>query len=169
MAKEEKEFFDFSKELENIKKEYKPLQKKYSLPEFEKLAEDFDVERAVYRETSFILRDIRRFIAERMSSYLSLFEVMVNPAGPPAFFFLIMKNLKPEELKEIKQIYDVLAKIQIRMIKTDIIYDEKLEAEMIKSSYDEWQDVKLKIREIIEDFEKKLEHVSEDEKRGYVG
>jgi hypothetical protein len=169
MVKEEKEYIDFSKEIEKLKKEYKPLQKKYSLPEFERLQEDFDIDRAVYRETSFILRDTRRIIAERLSSYLSLFEMLVNPTGPPAFFFLIMKNLKPDELKEIRKIYDILAKIQIRMLKTDIVYEEKAEAEMIKNSYKEWQDIKLKIRELIEDFEKKLENVSEEEKRGYVG
>ena len=169
MAKEEATGIDFTKELDELKKEYQPLQKKYSLPQFEKLAEDFDVDRAVYRETSFVLRDIRRIISERLSSYLSLFEMLINPTGPPVFFFLIIKNLKPEEQKEIKNIYDILAKIQIRMIKTDIIYEEKLEAEMIKESHIQWQEIKPKIKELIESFEKKLDHVFKDEKQGYVG
>jgi protein subunit release factor A len=169
MAKEEVAGIDFAKELDKLKKEYKPLQKKYSLPEFERLQEDFDVDRAVYRETSFILRDLRRIIAERLSSYHSLFEMLVNPAGPPVFFYLVIKNLKPDELKEIKKIYDILSKIQIRMIKTDIVYEEKAEAEMIKSCHEQWQDIKPKIKELIESFEKKLENVSEDDKRGYLG
>ena len=75
------------KDIQEIEKEYNPLKEKYNLPEFKKLAEDFDIEKVVEKETSFLLREIRRAIAEKISAYLHLFETLVNPASPPVFVF----------------------------------------------------------------------------------
>ena len=170
MVKIEKEgYIDFFVELEKFKKEYVILQKKYSLPKFEELAEDFDIEKAVYRETSFVLRDIRRLIAERFGGYLSLFETLVNPSAPSVFIFSILKNLSSEETKDIKETYDTLAKIQIRMAKIDVIYSEKKEAEFIKNSYKEWEELKPKIFKLFEKIEEKMNNSEEKEKRGYLG
>jgi len=169
MKKEEKTCIDFFTELEKLKSEYSLLQKKYTLPKFEQLACDFDIEKSVYRETSFTLRDIRRIIADRIGSYLSLFETLVNPAAPSAFIFSVLKNMSAGELKDVKDVYETLAKMQIKMAKIDIIYDEKKEAEFINQASKDWQELKPKIFSMFDNIESKMNNKEEKESRGYVG
>ena len=46
--------------LEELKKKYEKLQKQYSLPSFEKLNEEFDIEKIAENETDFLLREVRK-------------------------------------------------------------------------------------------------------------
>jgi hypothetical protein len=158
-----------SKDMEEIKKEYEILKNKYSLPEFEKLAEDFDVEKIVEKATSFILRDVRRAIGERISVYLHFFETLINPAAPPMFIFSILKNLEERDREKIREVYRKLANLQISAMKLDTFYKEKDEAEFIKKANEKWGDIKKKTHELLDDFEKKFKADSESIKKDYFG
>ena len=172
MEKEEKteeKRGNFEKELEKLKSAYSIFQKKYSLPSFERLAEDFDIDKLAYKRGSFILRDIRRTMNDRLNSYMSIFETFLNPSNSPSFVLNLLKHVSKEESKEIKEIYKVISKIQIKSIEVDVNYDEKKEAEYIKSIINEWHVLKQKIYAIAKELEGKM-YKSEDEKeRGYFG
>lgn len=156
-------------DLESIKKEYKEFSVKYKLPEFEALAEDFDIERISEKETSFLLREIRRAIGEKVNAYLHLFETLINPTSPPVFIFSILKNVSEKDQKSMREVYKKLAKAQIQVMKLDTIYSEENEVEFIKNFFDEWQELKTKIHDLVSDFEKKLEESNNSKKRGYLG
>lgn len=156
-------------DLKSIKKEYKELGIKYKLPEFEALAEDFDIEKILEKETSFLLREIRRAISDKSNAYLHLFETLINPTSPPVFIFSILKNVGEKDQKSMREVYKKLAKAQIQIMKLDTIYSEENEAEFIKNFFDEWQELKTKICDLVNDFEKKLEGSNNSKKRGYLG
>lgn len=155
--------------VEEVKDHYEELKEKYALPGFENLAEDFDVEKAAEKETSFVLRDIRRVISEKMSAYLHFFENIMNPASPPMFIFTILKSLPQKDKDKIKELYKQIAKLQIQAMKLDTIYTEEAEAEYIKTSFTIWQDMKKDIHSLIESFDKSFSSESNVTSKGYFG
>ncbi|MAH51707.1 hypothetical protein CMI37_38170 [Candidatus Pacearchaeota archaeon] len=156
-------------ELQDINKEYEKLKQTYKLPEFQQLAEDFDIEKVTEKESSFLLREIRRMVSEKLSAYMHLFETLLNPTTPPMFIFTIIKNSNEKEKETIKEVYKKLAKLQLHAIKLDTIYNEKSEADFIIKSNQEWKDAKQKAHDLFEQFETKFEENNNSGRKGYFG
>ncbi len=155
--------------LAEFKRGYEDLKKKYDLPDFMKLGEDFDIEKVADKETSFPLRDIRRMIAEKISAYLHLFEIFMNPANPPMFIFSMLKNANEGDMDMIKLIYKDIAKMELELLKLDTIYNEKKEAEFIICTAKVWDKLKMDISKLLEKFDKSVEEGNSVSKRGYFG
>jgi hypothetical protein len=158
----ENEDFDFESA-------YNKLKEKYDLPEFKKLAEDFDIEKSSDKETNFLLREIRRTINEKLSSYLHLFETLMNPSAPPMFVFSFLRGITESDKETIKEVYKRLSRTQIDIMKIDTVYSEVSEAKFIKSTYTEWQELKKIISNLIEEFESNFDKDNYVKKGGYFG
>jgi hypothetical protein len=156
-------------EIEVVRENYNLLSKTYSLPDFEKLREDFDIDKTIESGDSFLLRDVRRTIIDKLSGYLHLLEGLINPANSPMFVFSFMKNLSDKDKIEIKEIYKELSKIQIAAMKLDTIYSEKTEAIAIQQYFSDWQKLKKRVYSLIENFEKEFEKISEEKNKNYFG
>ena len=148
--------------LEKIKKQYEPLKKKYKLPEFSKLNEEFEIEKIQEKETEFILREIRRAMSEKIAACLRFFEMLVNPQLTPLFLLSSLKNLTLREKEIIEKIYRELAQLELEAVKLDISYNESKEAKAILQIMEKWQELKTEMEEIISVLE--LKH-KETEKR----
>lgn len=156
-------------DLDNLKKEYKKIQEKYSLPEFDELNKEFMIEKIVESETDYLIREVRKHVAERLYSYLRFTETMLNPQNAHLFMFSIIKTMDEEDKKKVSDIYKKLAENEIKMVKIDIIFDEEKEAEFIKNSYNLWKEVSKEIFSIIEKAEKKLDDKFDAPNKGYFG
>jgi hypothetical protein len=152
-----------------IKKEYKKLQKKHSLPTFEKLDENFHVSKIGEKDLSFLAREIRGSMNEKFSAYLALFENLLSPAGPPMFVFSLLRGISPGDKEKVKEIYTILAKSQLDIMKLDTVYSEEKEIEFINNSYEKWQDLKLEIMQLIENFESIFGNENSERTKGYLG
>ncbi|MCK5321235.1 hypothetical protein KAJ38_01535 [Candidatus Pacearchaeota archaeon] len=148
---------------------YSKLKQKYELPNFNELSENFDIEKTIDKESIFLIREIRRTINEKLSAYTHLFETLLNPTATPMFMFSILRGIDEDNKKKIKEVYKKLSKLQIKAIKLDTIYSEQAEVEFIKNSFNEWQDLKKTIYEIIEKFDKDIEEDNSSKERGYFG
>ena len=62
------------KKLEKLKTDYKVFQEKYSLPNFDELNEDFQIEKISESETDFILREVRKYVTDKFFNYLRFIE-----------------------------------------------------------------------------------------------
>ena len=155
--------------IKDIENEYVKIEKKFQLPEFAKLIEDFDVDKIAEKEGGILIRDVRRTINDKLSAYLHLFETLMNPSSPPIFVLTFLKNLTDDNRKLIKEIYKNLSKIQLSNMKLDTIFDEKKEAEFIKNSFNEWQPMKKKVYSLFGDFEQEFEKNSESKEKSYFG
>lgn len=153
--------------LDKLRKDYEEVSVKYGLPSFMELAEEFDIER-IERGSSFILRDVRRGVNEKLAAYLHLLETFLNPSSAPMFVFSMMKNIGEAEKKEINTIYQALSKYQIEVFKLDTVYSEKKEAEFIKNAFSSWIGMKNKIYSLIEKIGGEVESVPQGS-RGYFG
>lgn len=135
--------------LEDLKKEYNVLQKKYSLPSFDELNKDFVIEKIACEETEFLLREIRRFIGEKVLNYFRFIETLLHPVNAPMFYFSLLKILTIKEKKILGEAYKKLMKIEVELIELDLVYDELKEALFINRTYKLWQDIKSDLLEVL--------------------
>lgn len=155
--------------LENLKEKYEILQKKYGLPSFKELNEDFHIDRVAESETEIPIREIRKHIADKMAGYLRFSETLLNPTNAPMFIFSIIKTLSSEDKQKLSEIYKRLSKNELKLIETDLEFSEEKEVEFIKNSYNIWQYMKKDILIILKSVEDKWDDKLEGNKREYFG
>ena len=156
-------------QLNEVKKDYEKFRKKYNLPSFEKLNEDFQIEKVAENETDYLLREVKKAIADKFYNYLRFVETLLNPVNAPVFIFSMIKSIDAEKKKKLNEIYKKLAKNEIRIIEVDLVYSEKKEAEFIKESYELWQKVKEELLDIIKNVKDNWDNKLEGKRKGYFG
>jgi len=137
-------------DLEIFKKDYNAFKNKYNLPEFSKLNELFEIEDIENCETEFLLRKIRKLIADKLSAYLRFIEVILNPANAPMFFFRLIKKLEEEDRKKLNEVYEEFGNLEVYAVRLDLDYNEEKEAEFIKKLFYKFEEVKKDILKIVE-------------------
>ena len=111
--------------INKIKKEYSKIQKKHSLPSFEEMNKEFQIEKIAELETEHLIREVRRYMAEKFSHYMRFVEVVLNPTNVPMFIFSIVKAITQEERNKLVNVYKKLSKIEVDMIEIDLVFSEK--------------------------------------------
>ena len=99
--------------LENLKKQYFLMQKKYRLPDFKFLNETFEIENIEIYETELLLKMIRKHITEKVFYILRMLETLINPSNAPMFIFNILKSFNDGEKEMIKTFYERLSKYEV--------------------------------------------------------
>jgi len=155
--------------LSELKKKYEKLRKKYSLPSFEDMNKDFEIEKLQEKNTETLSRDIRRAMAERSFAYLKFVEMLMNPSSAPMFFLALVKSLNNTEKKLVEELYLELGKFEIKSIALDNDYDESKDAEFIKNFHNRWQKIKKKFARVMDSIEEAWERKVEKRDKGYLG
>lgn len=156
-------------DLSEVKKQYEPLKKKYKLPEFLKLNEEFEIEKIQEKETDFLLREIRRAMSDKIAAFLKFLELFLNPQFAPLFILASLKNFTPKEKDSIEKIYKELANIEFFSIDLDINYNEDKEARFIRETFKKWQELKPQLQEISEVILQLQKKSSEKKDKSYFG
>jgi len=155
--------------LETLKQEYKKIQEKYNLPSFEELNEDFNIEKASEVQVELLIREIRRFVADKLSNYMRFVEAILNPVNVPMFVYSLIKSLDTQEKEKLKEIYKKLSKNELKLIELDINYSEEKEALFIRDSYKMWQEMKKDLLDIFEKANKNWDNKVESKNKDYFG
>ena len=153
--------------LEKLKTEYLELHKKYSLPSFQEMNEDFYIEKIAETETEMLIREVRRMVGDRLANYMRFIENLLNPVNVPMFVFSIIKLLGIEEKNTLQEIYKKLIKNEIKFVERDLKFEEEKEAKFIRESYDLWQEIKKELATIFEKIDKNWEIKTEENSKGY--
>ncbi len=156
-------------DLGNLIKEYKKIQNKHGLPDFGKLNEDFQIEKIAEFKTMLLIREIRKFMADKFSNYLKFIEEILHPVSSQMFVFSIIKSLSSEEKTKLTEIYKKLVKIEVGLIELDLEFFEKKEADFIKETYILWQEIKKEILCVLDKIKKNWDAKIEDSGKGYFG
>lgn len=155
-------------ELKDLKKEYSVLQKKYKLPSFKELNEDFEIDK-IDRETETTLRLIRKVMMEKISNSLAFLEMIANPAGAPRVYLNFIKGITNGEKKDLETLFDKLGKMSMVSISAEIDYSEKKEADMIRYIFAEWNSVKPNFRKIMTAMNVQTEPEEPRKEKSYYG
>lgn len=153
--------------LEDFKKDYSKLQKKYKFPKFEEMNQDFGIERICDNETDYQLREIRKYIADKIVNYIRFVENIIHPVNAPLFIFSIIKSINEEDKQKLTEIYKELAKLEVRIIELDAEFSEEKDAKFINDSFKIWNNVKKDIMQIMEEIRKNWDNKFEVKGNSY--
>lgn len=158
-------------QLELLKESYEVLKKEYSLPEFEEMNKDFSIEKINEEETDNLIREIRRYVSEKINGYLRLTETLLHPNNAQMFVFTMIKSISKADNQKLQNIYKRLAAKEIDLIELDLEFNFKKEIEFINSSFKVWQEVKKDLLKLIVKIKKEWEVASKNKSkdRDYFG
>ncbi len=135
------------KDIDLLKQNYEILKKKYVLPEFKFLNDNFEIEN-IDPDSEIILKAIRKHTTEKIFYTLRTLETFVNPANAPMFIFDIIKLLKDSDKELIKKLYDKIVVYEIEAFGLEAEYDEKNEADFINQISSDWKDISADLKKI---------------------
>lgn len=152
---------------DETKKKYEPLMKKYSLPKLEELDREFDIGKIEAED--FILKEIRKKIAERFNSFRELLGEILQPEEHIA----TLHESKYFEEGDRTKIFDVYKKIMLvsrEASELSVKNDEKEDAEFIKRIFGKMPSIKAELLPIASKLKRSWEFDEEaSEKLGYFG
>ncbi len=154
-------------EKKDIKKQYEILRKTHSLPDFNKLNNEFEI--SSIENKDFLLNEIRRKITEKIGAYTKVLESLLQPDTASLSAMHECKFIEEDEKKNIYSIYKKLTVIDKNSIIASL-GDEKENADFINNSFQEWLGLKDSIKhtmKLIKSTWKKETNVKED--LGYLG
>ena len=155
--------------LEDLKREYEEVQKRYNFPNFADINRDFSIEKIYESETELLIKEIMKIMEEKFSGYLRFIESILNPVNSPMSIFSLIKSLGQSEKKILSEIYEKLVKQEINALEVDIHFSEEKGARFINDSYELWQGIKKDLLEIVSILKKNLDNKSDSNKAGYFG
>ena len=157
--------------LSELKKRYSLLEKKYKLPTFSQMNDVFDIDHVAERDVEFLLREMRRYINDKIMNYLRFIEMLLNPAsaGAPMFLFSLTKLLSPEKRSELEKTYALLARMNLNSLSLDIASKEKNEAEFILNVYKNWKDIITSLQNVMKDFQDNWDQEAKRSNKSYFG
>src|SRR3989338_10563218 len=100
--------------LDKLKEDYGKIQKKHKLPSFKELNEDFHIDKIAEAETEILIREVRKFVGDKLANYMRFVENLINPVNAPMFVFSMIKLLDNDDKKKLSDIYKELVKIEIK-------------------------------------------------------
>ena len=128
--------------LEEFKKDYLEIQRKYDLPNFEELNQDFHIEKLADVETDYLIREIRKMVTDKFANYLRFIETFLHPSNAPMFVLSIVKLINVEDKKKLVEIYEKLAKSEMKVVELDLEFSEDKDVSFVKNSFNLWQEIK---------------------------
>jgi hypothetical protein len=135
------------KDIEKLKSSYESLKKKYSLPEFKFLNENFEIEN-IDPDSEILLKVIRKHATEKIFYILRTLETFMNPSNAPLFIFNIIKLLNNFEKELIKKLYNKIVVYEVEAFGLEAEYDEKNEAEFVKRVSHDWKNISSDLKRI---------------------
>jgi len=140
-------------EVEELKKKYSAFGKKYKLPSFKELNDDFEIEK-IERDSDTFLKVVRKQMMEKIMNLLGFIEMILNPVNAPRIYYAYLKSVGTEERNYLDRIYSKLGDISIAALELEVDYDEGKEAKMIARIFSDWREIKPDMRKVVKNMMK---------------
>ena len=138
--------------MEDVKKKYETLRKKYSLPLLSDLTKEFCIK---LDNPDLILQDIIDKIKEKITDNATTIESIIFVGSSENLSNLYETKILKNKKKEMFEFYKELMSITWKSRKVETTADEKEMADFIKETYDKWvKKLKKEFIDICEKFEK---------------
>ena len=155
----------------DLRKEYDQYKKKYNLPRYDELDDEFEL---LYfhaiEEIKFPLRFVRRRIIDKFSGFIHFLHGILQPNTGSLISLQESRFFTDKEKDEIGKIIKEMIKFERKSILLDIEHDEKKDADFIIEGLKKWKIIKKKIYSYAEKAEDGWsKEVKEDKKGHYFG
>jgi hypothetical protein len=150
-----------------IKEKYSELQKRYKLPSFEEIDKEFEISKI--EKDAFLLREVRRKIADRLKAYSEILENILQPDTTVTNLFE-SKIFNEEERNEIFSLYKKLMFFERFSVETSIDEDDKKSADFINAVFKDLGEIKKNFLKFIRQVKDNwLKDSDIKEELGYMG
>ncbi|MAG38183.1 hypothetical protein CMI45_02245 [Candidatus Pacearchaeota archaeon] len=135
-------------EFKELEEEYAKYEKKYKLPSFKELNNDFEIDKLDKISGNFV-KSIRKTMMDKIVNTLGFLEMMLNPMNAPRMYAVYLNTMGQDDRNKINKMYGVLAGLIVDSLDLEIEYDEKEESEVIKKIFGSWKDIKGDLKQIL--------------------
>jgi len=157
--------------IEDLKKKYEVLRKKYNLPRYKDLDDEFELFYiGKIQEINNVLGFIRRRICDKIGWYLGYLQSILNP-NPSSLINIQESKFLEEDKEKIIKLLRELVQITSFSVLRELEKKENLEAEFIRFSFEKWLKIKEEliflIKKVVEKWKK--EEKKDTKKEKYFG
>ncbi len=158
--------------MKDLRQNYRKFEQKYKLPSFEELDKEFEIlyVHSIF-EISYPLKFIRRRINDNISWICNMIQTIMQP-NPGSIISMEESTFFPKENKEgYQKLLKELMYIERLSLALDIESTEENDAELIKTMFNKWKEIKPKVHEITNILKEgwKKEAVKENRNHSYLG
>lgn len=152
-----------------VKKDYEVLKKKYNLPDFEALDNEFEI--STIEKPDFLLRNIKKKICEKMDVAAELLAKLIQPETTCIADLYEYRCFGDKDKKEIFALYSKVLYLHRRLLETDFLLDDNSDAAVIKLITKEWPDIRKQMIPFVKELEACWQKLPESEHahREYLG
>jgi hypothetical protein len=152
--------------MDDKRKKFDELQKRYRLPSFNELNKQFDIDTI---ETDFPLRYVRKRISEFLEGYAGTIEDILYPDS--ALYVLYeYKTFNDAKKEALFEVYKRLMKLLRQSLAVSLVNSDQEDAKFIKAAYVQWSDIRKLLlplaKDLVDCWEKE---VNVKEELGYLG
>lgn len=131
----------------DIAENYKKLEKKYSLPSFKDLDEEYEILgiQKNLQDPNLLLKFIRRRINEKLTFFVQILETILSPNPNSIINITESKFFHEEDREKIINVLKILMYFERYSIFLDVTSTDKENAKFINEVWEEWPTFKKKI------------------------
>ncbi|MEK6903311.1 MAG: hypothetical protein AABW64_01545 [Nanoarchaeota archaeon] len=149
-----------------LESEYASYQKKYSLPSYQHLNQEFEfLAIGQLQQIDFPLRFMRRRMTDRIAGICNFFQTILQP-NPGSYVLLKESSFFTGDEKQ--QIQRLLYEAMVFLTKSTLLdstFDEKADAAFIRELYKFWMHAKPQYRKLLEKLEQGWQKKPEQQKQ----
>ncbi|MEK6949908.1 MAG: hypothetical protein AABX34_06810 [Nanoarchaeota archaeon] len=152
----------------DIEKEYSELSKKYKLPKFKDIDEEFEL--SSFDTEKFLLKSTLRRIAEKLEFYIEVIGNLVHPDGSSISSMYEIRFFSDNEKNEMYMLFKKMMRSHRNVIELVLSNDAKEQAQFLNEFFAEWMEIKNMLRAYIGKMKESWEkETSIQEDLGYFG
>ena len=151
-----------------IEKEYSNLSKKYKLPKFKAIDDEFEI--SSLDNEKFLIKNILRSISEKLEFYIEFISNLVHPDGSSISSMYEIRSFSEDEKNGMYTLFKRLMKIDRNIVEIILRNDEKEQADFLNKFFSDWLDTKKELLKYIKKMKDSWEKQSTiEEDIGYFG
>ena len=131
-----------------IEKEYNNLSKKYKLPKFKDIDEEFEI--SALDNEKFLIKNILRGISEKLEFYIEFISNLVHPDGTSISSMYEIRFFTEDEKNGMYMLFKKLMKTDRNVIELVLKNDEKEQSDFLNKFIADWKDMKKELLKYIE-------------------
>ena len=128
-------------EQKELKDEYGKLCKKYALPSFEQLDEEFEIRVIEINKSGILIKAILRWITNKLGFFMNYLEPVISVPPQNIHALIEMRNISDSDRNEMFGFYKEISVLLHENISVELKSEKEI-AQQIKKIWKVWPDIK---------------------------
>lgn len=154
--------------MENIKKEYENLKKKYNLPSFKDLDKEFEIRLLELNKCGIPIKALLRIINNKVGLFLSYIEPVISPHPQSIHFVIESKHIEEEDKKAMFEFYKELSCIYHKNCLIELSSEKEI-ANQINEIWKKWPSITKRMKTYLKKISESWNKEREKTRTSYTG